>query len=47
LQKKLKLIYGHLVNCRAGCYKLKHFENFFGTRLHVCDTTIKVMAKES
>ncbi len=30
IAKKLKLIYGHSVNCRAGCFKLKHFEIFLG-----------------
>jgi hypothetical protein len=44
IAKKLKLINGHSVNCRAGCFKLKDFENCFGTPLHVCDTT---MARES
>ncbi len=38
IAKKLESIYGHSVNCRACCFKLKHFEKFFGTPLHVCDT---------
>ncbi len=29
IAKKLKLIYGHSVDCRAGCFKLKHFETLF------------------
>jgi hypothetical protein len=27
-EKKLKLFYGHSINCSAGCFELTHFEHF-------------------
>ncbi len=41
ISRNFKVIYGHAINCWAGCFKLKHFGEFISGHFFTCKSVTR------